>query len=73
MGIKEAEKMEIETGCKAIEFEGCEGLFVFFEPYYCKHIAIAGAKGVTKINRQQALTLASELRNIAETYMQEPA
>ena len=72
MNAKEAEKLEIETGCKSMEFDGCDGLYVFFEPYYCKHIVIAGAQGKTKVNREQVLTLARELQNIADVYMQEP-
>ena len=73
MNYKEIEKLELETGCKAVEFDGCDGLYVFFEPYYSKHIVIAGVQGKTKVNRQQVLTLAKELQNIADMYMGEPA
>lgn len=71
MNYKDIERIEQETGCKTIELEGADGLYVFFEPYNPRHIVIAGEKGKTKINRAQALALANELRDIAEMYLEE--
>ena len=70
MNNKIADRLELETGCCAIEFDA-EGLFVFYEPEYTQKIAIAGIKGVTQINKQQALALADGLRGIVEMYMKE--
>jgi len=72
MNNKEADRLEIVTGCKAMEL-GVEGLFAFFEPYYTKRIVIAGIHGKTDLNREMALALADNLREIAETYMEVPA
>lgn len=73
MNNKEANRLELETGCKPIEFDGVDGLFAFFEPGYKKHIVIAGECGKTKVNAKQVLALADGLREIAETYMEVPA
>jgi hypothetical protein len=66
---KEADRLEIETGCKPIEFD-CEGLYVFFEPHYKKRIVIAGINGTTDINYDMAIALADNLRGIAEMYLE---
>jgi hypothetical protein len=66
---KEADRLEIETGCKPIEFD-CEGLYVFFEPHYKKRIVIAGINGMTDINYDMAIALADNLREIAEMYLE---
>lgn len=70
MKSKEADRLEIETGCKPIEFEGCDGLYVFFEPHYKKRIVIAGIHGTTDINYDMAIALADNLREIAEMYLE---
>lgn len=70
MNNKTADLLSLETGCLPIEFD-CDGLYVFFEPEYTKKIAIAGIKGITQINRDQALALADGLRDIVQMYMTE--
>jgi hypothetical protein len=72
MNNKEADRLELATGTCAIEF-AAEGLFVFYEPQYAKRIAIAGLRGVTLVNKAQALELANGLREIVEMYMEETA
>lgn len=69
MNYKEIEKLELETGCKAVEFDGCDGLYVFFEPQYRKRIVIAGIHGATDLNYDMAIALADNLRGIAEMYL----
>jgi hypothetical protein len=69
MNNKEADRLEIETGCKPIEFD-CKSLFVFFEPQYKKRIVIAGIHGMTDINYDMAIALADNLREIAEMYLE---
>lgn len=71
MNYKDIDRLELETGCKAIEFDGADGLYVFFDPDNKKSIVIVGEKGRTKINRAQALALANELKGIVEMYMEE--
>ena len=69
MRNKEAERLSLETGCMPIEFD-CESLFVFFEPKYKKRIVIAGIRGMTDIDYKMAITLADNLRGIAEMYLE---
>lgn len=69
MRNKEADRLELETGCKPIEFD-CDGLYVFFEPHYNKRIAICGIHGATDINYDMAIALADNLRGIAEMYLE---
>jgi len=45
MNYKQIEKIELETGCKAIEFDGVDGLYVFFNPNIKHGITIAGISG----------------------------
>ena len=70
MKNKTADRLELETGCKPIEFD-CEGLFVFFEPQYKKRIVIAGIHGATDINYNMAIELADSLRDLARMYLEE--
>lgn len=70
MDRKTAEKLELDTGCKSMEFDGADGLFVFFEPRYKKRIAVAGTHGMTDLTAKQALALADGLRDIVSTYME---
>ena len=72
MRNKTADRLELETGCKPIEFD-CEGLFVFFEPNYTKRIVIAGIHGMTDINYDMAIALADNLRDLAKMYLEEKA
>ena len=69
MNNKEADRLSLETGCMPIEFD-CELLFVFFEPHYKKRIVIAGIHGMTDIDYKMAITLADNLRGIAEMYLE---
>jgi hypothetical protein len=69
MIAKDAERLEVETGCKPIEFD-CKWLYVFFEPRYKKRIVIAGIHGMTDINYSMAIALADNLREIAEMYLE---
>lgn len=71
MNNKEADRLEFETGCKAIEFDGVDGLFAFFEPNYTRRIVIAGIHGKTDLDKKMALALADNLRDLAEMYMTE--
>ena len=73
MNYKQIEQRELKTGCKAIEIDGVDGLYVFFEPGYKKRIAIAGISGTTDINYDMAIALADNLRGIAEMYLEEKA
>ena len=70
MGNKEADRLSLLTGCKPIEFDGVDGLFVFFEPRYNKRIAICGIHGKTDIDYKMAIALADNLRGIAEMYLE---
>lgn len=69
MRNKEADRLELTTGCKPIEFDGVDGLYVFFEPNYSKRIVIAGIHGKTDIDYKMAIALADNLRGLAETYL----
>jgi hypothetical protein len=71
MNGKTADLLELTTGCKPIEFDGVDGLYVFFEPNYSKRIVIAGIHGKTDIDYKMAIALADNLRGLAETYLEE--
>ena len=45
MNYKQIEKIELETGCKTIEFDQVDGLYVFFNPEIKHGITIAGISG----------------------------
>lgn len=45
MNYKQIEKIELQTGCKTIEFDGVDGLYVFFNPNIKHGITIAGISG----------------------------
>lgn len=45
MNCKQIERIEIETGCKAIEFDNVDGLYVFFNPKIKHGLTIAGISG----------------------------
>ena len=71
MNAKQLEQLEFQTGCKGIALEGADSVYVLFEPNYITHIVIAGEKGLTKVNKHQAIALATELMGIVETYMED--
>lgn len=61
MNNKTAERLELETGCKSIEFN-TDGLFVFFEPGRTDGIVICGIDGRAYIGKEKIIEVSRSLR-----------
>lgn len=63
MNCKQIERIERETGLMAIEFDGVDGLYVFFNPKIKHGIAIAGMSGEAFFDKGMALRLPDILKD----------
>jgi len=63
MNYKQIEQIELKTGCRAIEFDGADGLYVFFNPQIKHGLTIAGTSGNAFFDKDMAKQLPSMLKN----------
>ena len=63
MNYKQIERIEIETGCKAIEFDDVDGLYVFFNPKIKHGLTIAGISGDAFFDKGMAKRLPDMLKD----------
>ena len=66
MNCKQIERIELETGCKAIEFDGVDGLYVFFNPNIKHGLTIAGISGDAFFDTEMAMRLPNMLKDYTE-------
>ena len=66
MNYKQLKRVEVETGCKAIEFDRADGLYVFFNPDIKHGITIAGISGDAFFDTGMAKRLPAMLKRYAK-------
>lgn len=63
MNYKQIQQIELQTGCRAIEFDGADGLYVFFNPEFKHGLTIAGISGDAFFDKEMVRRLPSMLKN----------
>jgi len=66
MNYKQIERIELETGCKTIEFDGVDGLYVLFNPNIKHGITISGISGFAFFDAGMAKRLPAILKGYVD-------